>query len=321
MEDEDKSGTKYFPKNNLNKRYNKFFILWLLATLILSLAVFYIIIVGVGLYFLGWRMNFVKRTARVIPYPAAWVNIFPILFGEVFKEEAHTMRFYQQTASSLPQEKVLEKNTLELLVKYKLLQKLSSEYHLSVSPSELRDTLKKLYEENGGQKSFEEILYQFYGYTPSEINNLVYLSLMQGKLTSYFEDNILKKVHLAHILVEDEGKAKKIFERAKKEDFSKLAKEFSKDKDTKDKGGDLGFFAYEDLGEVIVKGESLDRKLYSDFRKKIWSAKDSDIFLFHTDRGWQIIKVLGFKGTEEKNLDEWFQDKVKKTKIWYLVKY
>lgn len=307
-------------KINSGLKPKRFFIFWIAGTIILALAVLYIFIIAIGLYFFNWRMGFVKKTAKIVPYPAAWVNVFPVTFGEVFKEEAHALKFYQQTsAGSIPKESTIEKNTIELLIKYRVIQKLASKYHLSVSAKEVNETLAKLYEENGGKKSFEQILLQFYGYKPGEINNLIYLSLMQEKLVSYYDDNLLKKVHLNHIIISDETKAKEILERAKKEDFSKLAKEFSEDDATKNKGGDLGFFAYSELAKVIIKGDKLDTNLYKDFRGKIWSAKDNQVFLFNTDRGWQIVKVVNFKGSEEKTFEDWFNEKAKKTWVWRLV--
>ncbi len=50
---------------------------------------------------------------------------------------------------------------------------------------------------------------------------------------------------LSHILIEDEAKAKEVRERAAKgEDFAALAKEFSEDPGSKEKGGALGFTMY-----------------------------------------------------------------------------
>jgi len=301
------------------KQKKGLFSIFIILIIILFLGFIYLAIVGIGLYFFNWRAGFVKVTAQIVPYPAAWVNIFPISFSEVFREKAHAMKFYQQTGSPLPQEDVLEKKTIDILIRHKMIQNLVSKYHLSVSNDEVKKTLDKLYEENGGKQSFEEILWQFYGYRPKEIYNLVVLSLMQEKLIAHFEDNILKKVHLAHILVQDETQAKNLLKQAKEKDFSLLAKNNSLDKQTKDKNGELGYFAQDELVKVILKDKSVDKKLLNNFIDKVWKAKQGEVFIFHTDRGWQVIKVLDFKGQEEREFEDWFSEQVNKALVFHFV--
>ncbi len=274
-----------------------------------TLLVVYLLVVGVGLYVFRWRGNWVKWTAKVFPYPAGWVRIYPITFAEVFREVGHAQKFYQQTGGMAPSEAELEAKAIDTLLRFKLVEVLSAQYHLRVQPEEVQKTLNQLYEENGGKESFEEIVWQFYGLRPAEVKRLIFLTLLEEKLYRYFEDNLRRKIHLAHILIQDEKQAKKVFKLAEKQDFSALAKKYSKDKNTKEKGGELGYFAPDELASVIAKGKELDRKLYLDFKKKVWGAKEGKVFLFHTPRGWQIIKVLGYRGEVDKKYEEWFKEK------------
>lgn len=85
------------------------------------------------------------------------------------------------------------------------------------------------------------------------------------------------EVRARHILVEDETKAKEISKKAKAgEDFSKLAKENSKD--SADDGGDLGYFTKEQMvPEFAEAAFKMEKGQISDPVK--------------TQFGWHIIKV------------------------------
>ncbi len=73
----------------------------------------------------------------------------------------------------------------------------------------------------------------------------------------YYEkhsDEFIKpsEVRLSQIVVKNEDEAKKVYERVNKgEDFSKIAKELSKDERTKASGGDMGFFKKGQLNSQI----------------------------------------------------------------------
>lgn len=71
----------------------------------------------------------------------------------------------------------------------------------------------------------------------------------QAQLDRYTQKEQIRARHIL-IKVKDEAekdnaleRAKKIYEEAKKEDFAQLARRYSEDEGSKDKGGDLGYFA------------------------------------------------------------------------------
>ncbi|MFG1392088.1 peptidylprolyl isomerase [Xanthobacter agilis] len=86
-----------------------------------------------------------------------------------------------------------------------------------------------------------------------------------------------EEVHARHILVDDEAKAKDIAKKAKAgEDFSKLAKEYSKD--GAEDGGDLGYFTKDQMvPEFAEAAFKLDKGQVSDPVKSQF--------------GWHIIKI------------------------------
>ncbi len=121
------------------------------------------------------------------------------------------------------------------------------------------------------------------------------VKLSEEEIKDYYEfhkDEFKRpeRIHARHILIkwtkdnpkEKEAaykKAKEILDRLKAgEDFAKLAKQYSDDIGTKDKGGDLGFF---------TKG-----KMVPAFEKAAFSLKPGDISnIIETRFGYHIIKV------------------------------
>ncbi|WP_257141351.1 peptidylprolyl isomerase PrsA [Bacillus toyonensis] len=97
-------------------------------------------------------------------------------------------------------------------------------------------------------------------------------------LKEKFED-YKKEVKASHILVKDEGIAKKVKEElAQGKSFEELAKQYSEDTGSKEKGGDLGFF-----------GPS---KMVKEFYESAYKLKKGEISEpIKTQYGYHIIKV------------------------------
>lgn len=100
-----------------------------------------------------------------------------------------------------------------------------------------------------------------------------------------------EEVKAAHILVEDEAKAKDLADKiAKGGDFAALAKEHSKDPGSKDQGGDLGFFG---RGQMVPEFE----KAAFETEKGKVSAPVKSAF------GWHIVKVEDKRTKEPPSFD------------------
>lgn len=88
-----------------------------------------------------------------------------------------------------------------------------------------------------------------------------------------------EEVHARHILVDNEGDAKKISERIKGgEDFAKVAAEMSKDPGSKTEGGDLGWFTKERMVAPFAEAA---------FKLPVGQVSDP----VKTQFGWHVIKV------------------------------
>ncbi len=96
----------------------------------------------------------------------------------------------------------------------------------------------------------------------------------------------------SHILVETEDEARDLHERITKgESFAELAKEYSKDKGSADKGGDLGFFG---------RG-----KMVPEFEKAAASLKTGEVSQpVRTRFGYHIIKLTDIKKGQAANYEQ-----------------
>ena len=152
------------------------------------------------------------------------------------------------------------------------------------------------------------------------------------KVTDEEVKNIMKKIkinlcslHLkdraSHILVDTEEEAKKILEQINAgKDFAELAKQYSKDTQTKDAGGDLGYFG---------KGQ-----MEEEFEKAAFKLKPNEISdIVKTKYGFHILKVtdqrdsLSFEDVKtyisaelekikkDEKLDEYYDEWMKESKI------
>jgi len=88
-----------------------------------------------------------------------------------------------------------------------------------------------------------------------------------------------EEVRARHILVETEEKAKEIYEKiAHGEDFTRMARQFSKDPGSKDDGGDLGYFG---RGRMVPQ-----------FEEAAFKLDKGDVSLpVQSQFGWHLIKV------------------------------
>jgi len=100
-----------------------------------------------------------------------------------------------------------------------------------------------------------------------------------------------KEYKVSHILVATEDEAKAVAKRIKKEKFSKVAKEKSKDPGSKDNGGDLGWTVPSNLvqpfGEALIK---LNKGQISD--------------PVQTQYGWHVIKLEDTRELKVPSFDE-----------------
>ncbi|MCJ8005898.1 peptidylprolyl isomerase [Lederbergia wuyishanensis] len=161
------------------------------------------------------------------------------------------------------------------------------------------DVNKKLEEIKAGVgPQFSMLLAQNGFKDEDEFREVLRLNLLQEKSATKdikvtekevkdFYDNEKPDREVRHIIVQDEKTIKDIKAKLDKgEDFAALAKEYSED-GTAEKGGDLGFIAYDD--------PSMDQ----DFKDEAFKLKKDEISApLQTQFGWHLIQVTDIKEKE-----------------------
>lgn len=172
---------------------------------------------------------------------------------------------------------------LESLINKRLLLQEAERQNLANSEN-VKKLFKKVKEEIIIQELIDRKISGKAGVSDSEIENYY-----REKQNNYVEP---AKIRACHILVDSDLVAKKVLEDLKSgRDFVELAKEYSLDIPTKDKGGDLGYFS---KGTLLPEFELVCDKL------NIGEISE----VVKTELGYHIIKVLDKKEAEPKKLEE-----------------
>ncbi|SHE91060.1 foldase protein PrsA [Thermoanaerobacter uzonensis DSM 18761] len=176
---------------------------------------------------------------------------------------------------------VVKENVLDSLIAQKILVQEAIKNNITVTDKEINDEYQKEKEVNKDitkedAKNYLLINKLFDKYTKD-------VKVTEEELKKYYDNNKeqFEVVKASHILVADEKTAEDIYNRLMKgENFATLAKEYSIDTATKDKGGDLGEFPH---GVMVPE-----------FDQVVFSLKKGEISKpVKTAYGYHIIKSEG----------------------------
>ncbi|MFR9694809.1 peptidylprolyl isomerase [Bacillus mobilis] len=203
--------------------------------------------------------------------------------------------------------------TLDDMITLTVLQK-----KYKVSDGEIDDEIKRLKSEFGN--SFNDFLSQNGVNNEEQLKDVIKLDKLKQKLALEhlkIQDKDLKALYeqkkpemrVSHILVSDETLAKDIKSKIDSgEDFGSLAKEFSQDIATTEKGGDIGYFKE---GDMVQAFQDAARKL------KVGEVSQP----VKTDFGYHVIKLLdekklpSFEQMKPQLQSELISNKMDQTKI------
>jgi len=197
---------------------------------------------------------------------------------------------------------------LDSLISQKIVDFEAEKQGIAVSEEDIQKEMEQYYKNYGGEEAFIQTLAAS-GYTLDDIKKDMILtvkikklmepriSISEDEIKAYFEENKAsfaqeKQVKASHILVDTEEKAKEIKEKLTNgEDFAQLAKENSTDTETREKGGELGFFG--------------SGKMVKEFEEAAFALNVGEISTpVKTEYGYHIIKVEEITDAQEANYDQ-----------------
>lgn len=191
---------------------------------------------------------------------------------------------------------------LDSLITNKVIEMEASKEKVKVTGNDIDDELKKLQESYGGEEAFASALEQnqvsmdkiredIEIYLLAEKMIGTSIEVTEEEIKTYFEENKdsfdqKEQVKASHILVEDEGTAKKVKEELDNGvDFAELAEEYSTDASNADNGGDLGYFG---------KGEMAEEFENAAFGMEVNAISEP----VKTEFGYHIIKLVDKKAAK-----------------------
>lgn len=240
----------------------KRWLLLLIVGLYLGLGLLFTLLI----YQFGWDQPATRWAARVFPLPAARVNGETIWLSHYYRrlnlvEHYGTASLASQSAATVPQDPAEQRaKTLDVLIEGLIFSQQAKKYDVAVTEAEITATYQKLAEANGGEENFAKVLKEFFGLTPFQFSQeYIPEELYREKL----EQQLFVQIHPRWMIIQDEAKARPVLDRAKAgEDFAELAKQFSQDSNTIEKGGDLGWIrrgqfdkAFEEAAFLLKAGE------------------------------------------------------------------
>ncbi|MGE8079602.1 peptidylprolyl isomerase [Peribacillus loiseleuriae] len=202
--------------------------------------------------------------------------------GDITKEELYDV-MKERYGDAVLQELVYEKILSD---KYKVTDK-----ELAKKLDELKTQLGENYEMALAQSGMDEAALKrsLKIQMLQEKAALASVKVTEKEMKEYY-DNQKPEIHARHILVKDEATAKEVKEKLKNgEDFAKLAKEYSTDTGSAEKGGDLGWFGQ---GAMVAEFENAAYAL----------KKDEISEPVKSQYGFHIIQLLDKK--EKKSYEE-----------------
>ena len=296
---------------------NKLYLI--IATLVL-LAVMILGVFTVGIYKFGWKDDATLALARVIPYPAFFVNGTPVSYAKYQDYQkaysTYITEFYIKgekkiDVNSDEAKKILAdaKNRVkDILVSNTIVEREVKARKIKYTQKDINDSFNDFVKRTGGETEVKNNLKQYYGLTVEKFKSEFYVdTFLNGKLQNAIQND-------KSLNADAEKKANEVLAKVKAgEDFAALAKKYSEDTSAS-KGGDLGF---------VKKGQ-----LVPEFEDALWKLQVGQTSgLVKTVYGYHIIKLVAVNGEERqashiliktKDFDTWMADQVKtaKKKYW-----
>ncbi len=290
---------------------------------LIALALIIFAVFTAGIYKFGWSDDATLALARVVPYPAIFVNGHVVSYAKyedyqkaymTYVKEFYIKEQQKMDVNSADAKKILadaQSRVQDILVRNAVIENEAKKRHIKYTRKDIDDSFNDFVKRTGGDQEVAKNLKKYYGLTVERFKQEFYVdTFLSGKLQNDIQND-------KSLNADAKKKAEDVLAKVKAgQDFAELAKKYSDDS-TASKGGDLGF---------VKKGT-----LVPEFEDALWKLKNpGDVSgLVKTVYGYHIIKLTAINGDERQashiliktmDYDSWLNDQVKKAKVSYWVK-
>lgn len=279
------------------------------ATLIEDIAIVVLglyLLFGVVGYLLVYQAKsesrFTESLSILYPLPAAKVDK-SYIWNHQYMERLRFLTTFQKQApadAKAPTDAQLRQQLMDELIQEKVIYLEAQKDGIAVTPKELADAYSAQKKQTA---DFEKKLKQLYGMNPSQYQEILANQLLKAKVIA----QQVVTVRVSHILVTTPQAAAAAQNTLKGgTNFSDTAKLFSQDAQTKDKGGDLGYWTKGQLAEQI--GQNFEDAAFS-----LPLNQPSDPI--QTKFGYHIIEVTEKTGQELTSVNDWLSTVTKSYRV------
>ena len=282
------------------------FVLWLILIIYIGFGIYF----GIQIYSKHSETNLVKFSTKVYPFPVAMVGGNLIWAKDYYRQLAYIRQFSTETKQVNPDTASVRSQIIDQLIERRLLEWEAAKNGVKVTKKDVDDAYQQIVSDGGGEAAVQKVLRGLFNMSEDEFKNIIRYQVTKEKI----QDELIAQVKVKDILIKDEARANEVANKAKSgEDWDGLAKQYSEDATTRDKGGDLGWIA---IGNLVV-----DNKQVPEFEQAAFDAKIGDIFgPVKTQVGFMIGKLEGKKGKVQQSYTNWLDSLKKNTRIFILIR-
>lgn len=273
---------------------------------LVGLILIYFLLVGIGTYSIYKKHvqnKFTGAIEKIFPFPAAFVN-HQIIYLSRFRLEVSARKQYAKIHNIPGTEAEIEKLVMTQLSNRVLYAQELKKNNITITDQQVNDNLNAIYSQIGGKTKLAAYLNDSYGsgVTLDVFKTWIYESLVEAAIPQ----QLLVNVSTRHILIAlpDNPTEAQIADGKKKIDdirtrltdlskFAEVAKEYSEDISSRDKGGDLGVTNRGDESPIFSKA----------FEDTIFSLKVGTLSQPVLSKyGWHLVIVDKKEGTINQSL-------------------
>jgi foldase protein PrsA len=179
-----------------------------------------------------------------------WEDYEPVLRERLKTLEKNNAVNWEDAAMQIKLRQ-LQNDVLEQVISNEVMRQMAARQKITIAEVDLEAAVQQERSSilSSGRYTDWDTFLKDYWLTDQGFRRMIEDALLTGKLASTQQvETQADQVHIRHIVVSDKAKAEEVVDKLKAgESFESLAAQYSEDTQTKDKGGDLGWFTEESL--------------------------------------------------------------------------